>query len=105
MSSLLSSISSSLRSVVSVARAPAWTPFATPVRSLSKYKLKTHKGTAKRWLAVGNDREFKRMKVNKSHLNQGMSSSRFNRLSAMAEPYGKAMTRTLHRLMPYSHKA
>ncbi|ORZ40796.1 hypothetical protein BCR44DRAFT_1423804 [Catenaria anguillulae PL171] len=102
MSFLLSPLAATVRSATSLVSSAAWSPFATPVRSLSKYKLKTHKGASKRWLAVGNDREFKRMKVNKAHLNVGMANNRFHRLSQMMEPHGKAMRRTLRRLMPYA---
>ncbi|KAI9224405.1 hypothetical protein BC828DRAFT_373570 [Blastocladiella britannica] len=93
MSFLLSSLATAFRPSL-------WT--TAPVRNLSKYKLKTHKGASKRWFPTGDSREFKRMKVNHAHLNQGVSTSRLQRLTQMAEPTGKAMRRTLHRLLPYA---
>ncbi|KAJ3373078.1 ribosomal protein L35 [Allomyces macrogynus ATCC 38327] len=105
MFQLMSSLTSAVRGIVAQPAKSllSFNPLASQARfAHSKYKLKTHKGAAKRWLAVGDSREFKRMKVNKAHLNMGMSSSRFGRLSQMAEPEGKAMRRTLRRLMPYA---
>ncbi|KAL7752544.1 hypothetical protein RI367_002078 [Sorochytrium milnesiophthora] len=74
---------------------------AIGVRCVTTYKLKTHKGTAKRWMPVDNGAKFKRMKCGKAHLNYGLTSSRYSRLSDMAYAEGKRTMRTLRRLLPY----
>ncbi|KAH8088577.1 hypothetical protein HD553DRAFT_306736 [Filobasidium floriforme] len=63
-------------------------------------KLKTHKGTAKRWKAISNG-SFKRGQAGKQHLNSSFPSWRISRLGRTV--YSTAtQTRTLKRLVPYA---
>ncbi|KAK4049343.1 hypothetical protein OIO90_005472 [Microbotryomycetes sp. JL221] len=81
-------------------------PFSTSSRlALSrkptKIKLKTHKGAAKRWIALSNG-GFKRSKTGRVHLNSTMTPERLNRLGQSAYARSGSERKLLRRLLPYS---
>ncbi|ORY88482.1 hypothetical protein BCR35DRAFT_350995 [Leucosporidium creatinivorum] len=88
-------------SLLSQTRAFSSSPVAALTRKPTKIKLKTHKGAAKRWIAIANG-NFKRSKTGRVHLNSHMSPTRLNRLGepAYARPIEKKL---LRRLMPYGN--
>ncbi|KAK9727438.1 hypothetical protein K7432_001821 [Basidiobolus ranarum] len=87
---------------VSAPSAPSMTSFlfSAPVRFLHKYKLKTHKGTQKRWRRTGSGL-FKRQKVGKRHLNTSMSPKRGRHLRQTAIA-NTTQRRVLEKLLPYA---
>ncbi len=69
-----------------------------------KYKIKTHKATAKRFRVTGTGK-LMRTKIGKSHLRRH-SSKRVKRLfSEMLPVQGRGIKKTVHRLAPYLKKA
>ncbi|GAA95869.1 uncharacterized protein L969DRAFT_95365 [Mixia osmundae IAM 14324] len=77
--------------------------FASTSLALAGYKIKTHKGTAKRWTALASGL-FKRGKVGKRHLNVTLTPERRQRLGGIA--YANAWeTRHLRKLLPYYKSA
>jgi large subunit ribosomal protein L35 len=69
-----------------------------------KYKIKTHKATAKRFRVTGSGK-LMRTKIGKSHLRRH-SSKRVKRLfSEMLPVQGRGIKKTVHRLAPYLKKA
>ncbi|ORX97977.1 MAS20-domain-containing protein [Basidiobolus meristosporus CBS 931.73] len=86
----------------SAAPAPATGSFllSVPMRFVHNYKLKTHKGTQKRWRKTGNGL-FKRQQVGKRHLNTSMSPKRGRHLRKTAHS-NTTQRRVLEKLMPYA---
>ena len=71
---------------------------------VGKYKIKTHKATAKRFRVTGSGM-LVRTKIGKSHLRR-RSSKRTKRLfSEMLPVQGRGIVKTVHRLAPYMKKA
>ncbi|KAM0790416.1 hypothetical protein ACM66B_003297 [Microbotryomycetes sp. NB124-2] len=82
--------------------APFSTSTATQLsRKPTRTKLKTHKGAAKRWIALSNG-AFKRSKTGRVHLNSAMSPERLNRLGQAAYARPGSERKLLRRLLPYS---
>jgi len=68
-----------------------------------KYKIKTHKATAKRFRVTGTGK-LMRTKIGKSHLRR-RSSKRVKRLfSEMLPVNGRGIKKTVHRLAPYINR-
>ena len=73
-------------------------------QTVGKYKIKTHKATAKRFRVTGSGM-LVRTKIGKSHLRR-RSSKRTKRLfSEMLPVKGRGIIKTVHRLAPYMKKA
>ncbi|KAG9045164.1 hypothetical protein FS837_006932 [Tulasnella sp. UAMH 9824] len=101
MASLLSASLSSFRQwTASASGLASSTRTFSASASCSKYKLKTHSGTKKRWKSLPNG-TFKRGKEGKVHLNTGKGRSRVNSLAQTAYST-PTQTATLKRLMPYA---
>ncbi|RKP23165.1 hypothetical protein SYNPS1DRAFT_31129 [Syncephalis pseudoplumigaleata] len=66
-------------------------------------KLKTHKGTAKRWRRTGPQRtgNWKRGQVGKRHLNHGMGATRIRTLRGTVHAT-KTQSTLLRRLLPFA---
>lgn len=71
-----------------------------------KYKLKTHKATAKRFRLTGSGK-LVRTKVGKSHLRRKKSARAKALYAKMIPVQGKGIIKRVHRLAPYlsKHKA
>ncbi len=73
-------------------------------QSVGKYKIKTHKATAKRFRVTGTGK-LMRTKIGKSHLRR-RSSKRVKRLfSEMLPVKGRGVKKAVNRLAPYLKKA
>ena len=68
-----------------------------------KYKLKTHKATAKRFRVTGSGK-LVRTKIGKSHLRRKKSARQKALYSEMIEVQGKGFIKRVHRLAPYLGK-
>ena len=68
-----------------------------------KYKLKTHKATAKRFRATGSGK-IVRTKGGKSHLRRNTSDRTKDQLSEMIEVPNKGTKKRVKRLAPYLDK-
>ncbi len=69
-----------------------------------KYKIKTHKATAKRFRVTGSGK-LMRTKIGKSHLRR-RTSKRVKALFAEMIPVkGRGIIKRVHRLSPYMKKA
>jgi len=68
-----------------------------------KYKLKTHKATAKRFRLTGNGK-LVRTKGGKSHFRRRTSKRTKRLLSEMVEVKGSGMKKRILRLAPYLNK-
>lgn len=68
-----------------------------------KYKLKTHKATAKRFRVTGSGK-LVRTKGPKSHLRRKKSDRTKNQLDEMVEVKGAKQRQRIHRLAPYIDK-
>ncbi len=68
-----------------------------------KYKLKTHKATAKRFRVTGTGK-LVRTKIGKSHLRRKASARSKALFSEMIPVKGKGIIKRVHRLAPYLHK-
>lgn len=69
-----------------------------------KYKIKTHKATAKRFRVTGSGM-LVRTKIGKSHLRR-RTPKRVKRLfTEMLPVKGRGIVKTVHRLAPYMKKA
>ena len=68
-----------------------------------KYKLKTHKATAKRFRLTGSGK-LVRTKGGKSHLRRRRSKRTKRLFSKMIPVKGKGMTKRIRRLAPYLSK-
>ena len=66
----------------------------------SKYKLKTHKATAKRFKVTGSGK-LVRTKIGKGHLRRNTSKRVKALFSEMIEVKGKKIRKRIHRLAPY----
>jgi len=75
-------------------------------RKVKKYKLKTHKATAKRFRLTGSGK-LVRTKGGKSHLRRRTSKRTKAQFSTMIPVKGKAYQKRIRRLAPYmgKHKA
>jgi large subunit ribosomal protein L35 len=72
--------------------------------TVGKYKIKTHKATAKRFRVTGSGK-LMRTKIGKSHLRRH-SSKRVKALFAEMLPVkGRSIIKRVHRLAPYMKKA
>ena len=65
-----------------------------------KYKLKTHRATAKRFKVTGTGK-LMRTKIGKGHLRRNTSKRTKALLSEMVEVKSKGITRRVKRLAPY----
>lgn len=65
-----------------------------------KYKLKTHRATAKRFKVTGTGKLL-RTKIGKGHLRRNTSKRTKYLLSEMVEVKSKGITRRVKRLAPY----
>lgn len=76
------------------------------VKKVKKYKLKTHKATAKRFRLTGSGK-LMRTKGGKSHLRRRTSKRTKRQFSTMQPVKGKAYQKRIRRLAPYlgKHKA
>jgi len=68
-----------------------------------KYKLKTHKATAKRFRVTGTGM-LVRTKIGKGHLRRKKSARTKAGFSEMHEVKGKSIIKRVHRLAPYLTK-
>jgi large subunit ribosomal protein L35 len=72
-------------------------------QTVGKYKIKTHKATAKRFRVTGSGK-LMRTKIGKSHLRR-RSSKRVKRLfSEMLPVQGRGVKKAVNRLAPYLKK-
>jgi large subunit ribosomal protein L35 len=69
-----------------------------------KYKLKTHKATAKRFRVTGSGK-LVRTKIGKSHLRRRSSKRTKYLFSEMLPVKGRGIVKRVHRLAPYLDKA
>ncbi len=73
-------------------------------QTVGKYKIKTHKATAKRFRVTGSGK-LMRTKIGKSHLRR-RTSKRVKALFAEMIPVkGRGIIKRVHRLSPYMKKA
>jgi len=72
--------------------------------SKGKYKIKTHKATAKRFRVTGSGK-LVRTKIGKSHLRRRTSKRTKYLLSEMLPVKGRGIVKRVHRLAPYMKKA
>jgi len=79
---------------------------ARKAKKKGKYKLKTHKATAKRFKVTGTGK-LMRTKGSKSHLRRKKSKRAKRMYSRMQEVQGSGIVKRVHRLAPYlgKHKA
>jgi large subunit ribosomal protein L35 len=73
-------------------------------QTVGKYKIKTHKATAKRFRVTGSGM-LVRTKIGKSHLRRRKSKRTKALFTEMLPVKGRGITRTVHRLAPYLKKA
>jgi large subunit ribosomal protein L35 len=72
-------------------------------QTAGKYKIKTHKATAKRFRVTGSGK-LMRTKIGKSHLRR-RTSKRVKRLfDEMLPVQGRGIVKNVHRLAPYLDK-
>lgn len=76
---------------------------ARKAKAKGKYKLKTHKATAKRFRLTGSGK-LVRTKGGKSHLRRRRSKRTKRLFSRMIPVKGKGMTKRIRRLAPYLSK-
>ena len=76
---------------------------ARKAKKKGKYKLKTHKATAKRFRLTGSGK-LVRTKGNKSHLRRKKSARSKRLFSKMLPVESKGITKRVHRLAPYMKK-
>ncbi|HSR46603.1 MAG TPA: 50S ribosomal protein L35 [Anaerolineales bacterium] len=72
-------------------------------KSKGKYKIKTHKATAKRFRVTGSGK-LVRTKGNKSHLRRKRSARAKAQLSEMLPVETRGLAKRVHRLAPYLNK-
>ncbi len=65
-----------------------------------KYKLKTHKATAKRFRVTGSGK-LVRTKIGKGHLRRNTSKRTKRLFTRMVEVKSRGMVKRVHRLAPY----
>jgi len=68
-----------------------------------KYKLKTHKATAKRFRVTGSGK-LVRTKIGKGHLRRNTSKRTKRLFTRMVEVKSSGMVKRVHRLAPYLTK-
>lgn len=68
-----------------------------------KYKLKTHKATAKRFRVTGSGK-LVRTKIGKGHLRRNKPARSKRLFSKMIPVKGKGIVKRVHRLAPYLKK-
>ena len=68
-----------------------------------KYKLKTHKATAKRFRVTGSGK-LVRTKIGKGHLRRHTSKRTKRLFTRMVEVKSRGMVKRVHRLAPYLTK-
>ncbi len=68
-----------------------------------KYKLKTHKATAKRFRVTGSGK-LVRTKIGKGHLRRNTSKRTKRLFTRMVEVKSRGMVKRVHRLAPYLTK-
>ena len=73
-------------------------------QSDGKYKIKTHKATAKRFRVTGSGM-LVRTKIGKSHLRRRTSKRTLRLLDEMIPVKGRGIVKRVHRLAPYLKKA
>ena len=76
---------------------------ARKAKKKGKYKLKTHKATAKRFRLTGSGK-LVRTKGNKSHLRRKKSARAKRKFSKMLPVETKGIAKRVHRLAPYLKK-
>ena len=76
---------------------------ARKAKKKGKYKLKTHKATAKRFRLTGSGK-LVRTKGNKSHLRRKKSARSKRLFSKMLPVESKGIAKRVHRLAPYLKK-
>lgn len=72
-------------------------------QSKSKYKIKTHKATSKRFRLTGSGK-LMRTKGGKSHFRRRTAKRTKRLLDEMIPVKGRGITKTVHRLAPYLGK-
>lgn len=75
----------------------------TRKKRTGKFKLKTHKATAKRFRVTGSGK-LVRTKIGKSHLRRNASARSKALFDQMIEVKGKGIQKRVHRLAPYLRK-
>jgi len=73
-------------------------------KTAGKYKIKTHKATAKRFRVTGSGK-LVRTKIGKSHLRRRASKRTKYLFDEMLPVKGRGIKKTVHRLAPYLKKA
>ncbi len=73
-------------------------------QTVGKYKIKTHKATAKRFRVTGTGM-LVRTKIGKSHLRRRTSKRAKRLFTEMLPVKGRGIIKTVHRLAPYLKKA
>lgn len=73
------------------------------VKPKGKYKLKTHKATAKRFKATGAGKVM-RTKIGKGHLRRNTPARTKALFTEMIEVKGRKIRKRVHRLAPYLKK-
>ena len=73
-------------------------------QTVGKYKIKTHKATAKRFRVTGSGM-LVRTKIGKSHLRRRTSKRTKRLFMEMLPVKGRGITKNVHRLAPYLNKA
>ena len=73
-------------------------------QTTGKYKIKTHKGTSKRFRLTGTGK-LMRTKIGKSHLRRRTSKRTKRLFTEMLPVKGRSIIKTVHRLAPYIKKA
>ena len=72
-------------------------------QTAGKYKIKTHKATAKRFRVTGSGM-LVRTKIGKSHLRRRTSKRSKRLFSEMLPVKGRGIVKSVHRLAPYLNK-
>jgi large subunit ribosomal protein L35 len=72
-------------------------------QTAGKYKIKTHKATAKRFRVTGSGM-LMRTKIGKSHLRRNTSKRSKRLFSEMQPVKGRGIIKSVHRLAPYLNK-
>ncbi|HSQ26815.1 MAG TPA: bL35 family ribosomal protein [Anaerolineales bacterium] len=72
-------------------------------QTAGKYKIKTHKATAKRFRVTGSGM-LVRTKIGKSHLRRRTSKRSKRLFSEMLPVKGRGIVKSVHRLAPYMKK-
>ncbi len=72
-------------------------------QTAGKYKIKTHKATAKRFRVTGSGM-LVRTKIGKSHLRRRTSKRSKALFSEMLPVKGRGIVKSVHRLAPYLKK-